>query len=329
MPGAARGQRQHYCDSGSGSFARANAHGAAECRDSFPHSQKPKASAARSSFAGEPNPVILNTQYSRTVIDFKANYEILCPRMLRHIVQRLLHRTVQRNLNFMVQFTKSHRQNQSRSHTCALAELARLFTNRRHNPNSSSMRGDSRAMMRRKSPMVRSSMLMASSIFIRNSGLGLSLTNVPRYSRRTIKPGPASSCNSRLMRLRSSSCACTRRRDSSKTSGTASATACIGVRPFIGDRRDTTAPRGQRECGSGTSRPGGQRLTLWLRQPAFYQASTRQCQLKTQKNQNGKMLNARGCLPYQIQSKGCCAISPQGSLMARLWSPFFPACPLD
>src|SRR5947208_172978 len=129
MPGAARGQRQHYCDSGSGSFARANAHGAAECRDSFPHSQKPKASAARSSLAGEPNPVILNTQYSRTVIDFKANYEILCPRMLRHIVQRLLHRTVQRNLNFMVQFTKSHRQNQSRSHTCALAELALLFTN--------------------------------------------------------------------------------------------------------------------------------------------------------------------------------------------------------
>src|SRR5438128_1911700 len=221
MPGAARGQRQHYCDSGSGSFARANAHGAAECRDSFPHSQKPKASAARSSLAGEPNPVILI------------------------------------------------------------------------------------------------------------SALGLSRTNMPRYSRRTIKPCPASSCNSRLMRLRSSSCACTRRRDSSKTSGTASATACIGVRPFIGDRRDTTAPRGQRECGSGTSRPGGQRLTLWLRQPAFYQASTRQCQLKTQKNQNGKMLDARGCPPYQIQSKGCCAISPQGSLMARRWSPFFPACPLD
>src|SRR5436309_14931409 len=98
MPGAARGHRQHYCDSGSGSFARANAHGAAECRDSFPHSQKPKASSARSSLAGEPNAVILNTQYSRTVIDFKANYDMLCQRMLRIIVQRLLHLTVQSNL---------------------------------------------------------------------------------------------------------------------------------------------------------------------------------------------------------------------------------------
>src|SRR6266567_7038371 len=99
--------------------------------------------------------------------------------------------------------------------------------------------------------------------------------------------------------------------------------------PLSGIYETLRAPQGQRECGSGTSRPGGQRLTLWLRQLAFYQAFTRQCQLKTQKNQNGKMLDARGCLPYQIQSKGCCAISPQGSLMARLWSPFFPACPLD
>src|SRR6266699_263316 len=131
MPGRARGQRQHYVKPGWGSFARSNAHGAAKRRDSFPHSQKPKASAARSSLAGESDPVILNTPQRPTVLDSKANYKVLRPRMFRHIVKPLLHGTVQRNLHFMVQLTKSHRQNQSRSHACALAELARLFTNGR------------------------------------------------------------------------------------------------------------------------------------------------------------------------------------------------------
>src|SRR5207302_10156605 len=95
------------------------------------------------------------------------------------------------------------------------------------------------------------------------------------------------------------------------------------------DRWHSCVLRAMDECGGATSRAGGMRLSLGLGQQASYDGTPRQCQLKTQKNQNGKMLDARGCLPYQIQSKGCCAISPQGSLMARLWSPFFPACPLD
>src|SRR5437773_3474538 len=108
--------RQHDAQPSASSATRTDAHRSTQSRNSLSHSQEAERLSPRISFSRKADAVVVDQQTQTAVLTFHPQAEIFCLRMLGYVVQRILHRTVNRDFNLVVHFTQRFRQIYLRLH---------------------------------------------------------------------------------------------------------------------------------------------------------------------------------------------------------------------